>query len=311
MDAYRPPPYDAVTAAPQPYGTPSLAPTWRQTLASPLQQAAPWPDNRFRGLQNDPRVVSDAAPDNDWRPGAQYANRRGGRGSGPVRIGNQWVELDPVLANRLSMAQAKAQIATARVRELDPSWRAQPSLWENAEGAIWAYEAEAEQAEARWRELTRFQTSPIIPRQRPDAASERNDVAREIARWLVKNQGQVVEGANWLFECEPSIQAYLDPPKSLEELQQAVSTPKPGFDIHHIAEKTSAEADGFPKTIIHGPGNLVRIPRFKHWQITSWYMTKNKDYEGLPPRDYLRGKDWAERTRVGLDALIQHGVLKQ
>ena len=62
--------------------------------------------------------------------------------------------------------------------------------------------------------------------------------------------------------------------------------------------------------MIHGPENLVRIPRFKHWEINAWYMKRNRAYEDLPPRDYLRGKDWATRTRVGLDALTQHGVLK-
>jgi hypothetical protein len=86
--------------------------------------------------------------------------------------------------------------------------------------------------------------------------------------------------------------------------------PRKGYDTHHIVEQTPAEEDGFPRTMIDFPGNLVRIPRFKHWEITSWSMTKNKAFGGLSPREYLRGKDWAERTRVGLDALIQHGVLK-
>ena len=63
-------------------------------------------------------------------------------------------------------------------------------------------------------------------------------------------------------------------------------------------------------SMIHAPDNLVRIPRFKHWEITSWYMTKNKDCKGLPPREHLRGRPWAERMGIGLDALILHGVLK-
>ena len=74
--------------------------------------------------------------------------------------------------------------------------------------------------------------------------------------------------------------------------------------------KTSAEQDGFPKLKINGPENLVRTPRFKHWEITGWYMTKNDAYRGVSPRDYLRGKAWADRIGVGLDALILHGVLK-
>jgi hypothetical protein len=107
-----------------------------------------------------------------------------------------------------------------------------------------------------------------------------------------------------------SIEAYLDPPKTLEELQQAVATPKKGHDIHHIVERTCAELDGFPRSVINGPENLVRIPRFKHWEINGWYGRPNKDYGGRSPREYLRGRDWNERVRVGLHALIQHEVLK-
>jgi hypothetical protein len=61
-------------------------------------------------------------------------------------------------------------------------------------------------------------------------------------------------------------------------------------DTHHIVEQTPAEEDGFPRTMIDFPGNLVRIPRFKHWEITSWSMTKNKAFGGLSPREYLRAK---------------------
>ena len=62
--------------------------------------------------------------------------------------------------------------------------------------------------------------------------------------------------------------------------------------------------------MIDSPDNLVLIPRLKHWQITGWFMRKNKDYGGLPPREHLRGKAWTERRRIGLDAMILYGVLK-
>lgn len=64
------------------------------------------------------------------------------------------------------------------------------------------------------------------------------------------------------------------------------------------------------RTIIDGPDNLVRIPTLKHWQINSWFGTKQDDYGGLSPREYLRGKDWDERMRVGHQALIRNEVLK-
>lgn len=62
--------------------------------------------------------------------------------------------------------------------------------------------------------------------------------------------------------------------------------------------------------LIDARDNLACIPRFKHWEITSWYMTKNDAFGDIPPREYLRGKEWTERMRIGLDALILHGVLK-
>ncbi len=227
----------------------------------------------------------------------------------PVRIGGRWVELEPGQANRLLEAQVRAETAIARVREIDPTWRPRPSAYESIEGRIRAYESEAEEAQARLRELA-APLPPIIPRERPATASEGNDVARVIARWLAQNRSHVIEGPDWFFEYEPSVRAYLDPPKTLQELQRAVPTSNPGYDIHHIVERTSAEQDGFPQSIINAPENLVRIPRFKHWEITGWYMKMNESFGGISPRDYLRGKTWPERIGVGLDALIRHGVLK-
>jgi hypothetical protein len=133
---------------------------------------------------------------------------------------------------------------------------------------------------------------------------------REVAKWLRENAGQVIEGVAWLDEFLATIESYLDPPKTLEELQQAVSTPKKGYDIHHIVEQTSAEKDGFPRSIIDAPENLVRIPRMKHWEINAWYGKRNQSYGNFSPREYLRGKSWVQRQQVGLQALIDNGVLK-
>ena len=312
--------YDAMTtASAPPHGAAAVA-----SPVEPMGRPQMWPalqpdyagDVRWtrRGIeaQSDPRILSDVTPDNSWKPGARYANSSNNprRPSGPIRIGNRWIEPEPGQATRVFEAEARAQSAIARVRELDPSWRPRPSAYESVEGLIHAYESEAEQAHARLCELARLQFSSTIPEERPPTAKERNDAAREIARWLIQNRGNVIEGATWLLELEPMIEAYLDEPRTLEELRQAVSNPKQGYDIHHIVEKTSAEDDGFPKSMIHGPDNLVRVPRFKHWEITSWYMTKNDAYQKRPPRDFLRDKTWAERRAVGLDALIKHGILK-
>jgi hypothetical protein len=162
-----------------------------------------------------------------------------------------------------------------------------------------------------------------VPEERPASAKLRNAVVKMVARhvssFLLLNEelrgsvGHVLnlfEVASWVHEFVPYIAAYADPPKTLEELQQAVSTPAVGYDIHHIVEQTPAEQDGFSRSIIDSADNLVRIPTLKHWQINSWYQTLTDDYGGLSPRDYLRGKTWEERTSVGHDALVRHGILK-
>lgn len=313
-------PHDAIpTALPQARGATAisvarfgLSQTW---LGVPSRNPADeHGTNEGSTAQSDARIVSDVTPGNEWQPGARYANGNrppSGPGLTPIRINGRWFEMEGGQASRLAEAQTRAESAIARVREREPKWRPTPSFAENVEGQIRAYESEAKEAQARLGELTRLEFSPIIPTKRPFTTREQNNIARELALWFANNHRHVIEGDAWLNELEPSIDSYLDPPKTLEELQQAVSNRKPGYDIHHIVEKTSAEQDNFPKSLIHGPENLVRIPRFKHWEITSWYMTKNDAYQGVSPREHLRGKAWADRFGIGIDAMIRHGILRQ
>jgi hypothetical protein len=164
---------------------------------------------------------------------------------------------------------------------------------------------------------------PKVPKQRPPTAQLRNRIVKEVAKWLVKaalreaalgpvagTAVNVLDAASWLYEYYPYIRSYLDTPKSLDELQQAVSDPQKGYDIHHIVEQTPAAQDGFPRWRIDAPDNLVSIPTLKHWEISGWYQTRNKDFGGLSPREYLQGRTWEERVSIGRDALMGSGVLK-
>jgi hypothetical protein len=171
---------------------------------------------------------------------------------------------------------------------------------------------------------------PQLPDRPPPTDKGKNEVAKSVARWLAKVGGVVydvggkvlsprlrlvlkaVHAAVWLYDKYPMIQSYLDGSKTLAELKAAVSTPRDGYNVHHIVEQTPARDAGFPESLIDGPDNLVRIPAIKHWEITAWFMTKTYDPEfgGLSPRSYLRDKDWATRYRIGLRALREAGVLK-
>jgi hypothetical protein len=159
---------------------------------------------------------------------------------------------------------------------------------------------------------------PPIPPRPPATANGLNAFIKAAAYWLATaGKGvagrylRLLQAAYWVTTLAlPYIRAYLSPPKTLKELQQDVLNPQVGYDIHHIVEQTPARKEGFSDDIIDGPDNLVRIPTLKHRQINGWYGRLNEKYDGLSPRDYLQGKSWEERTRVGREALIRFGVLK-
>lgn len=144
------------------------------------------------------------------------------------------------------------------------------------------------------------------------SSTERTAIAKAPAIWLAEKAiaaSEVIAKSSWLYHSIPSISSYLDAPRSLGELQEDL-TSKPGDDVHHIVEQSSAEADNYPRRMIDASDNLVRIPRMKHWEINAWSQTPNELYGDVPPREYLRGKDWGERRRVGLYALQKFGVLR-
>jgi hypothetical protein len=151
--------------------------------------------------------------------------------------------------------------------------------------------------------------TPNIPEDEPPGARLRNTAIKTIAR-AAAALDLLVGAPAWVARYADYIIAYNDPPKALDELRNAVSDPKRGYDIHHIVEQTSAEQDGYPRSLIDGRENLVRISTLKHWEINAWYQTPNARFNDLTPREYLRGAGWDVRTRIGLDALVRAGVLE-
>jgi hypothetical protein len=110
------------------------------------------------------------------------------------------------------------------------------------------------------------------------------------------------------------IKADLDPPKTLQELQDAVSHPTLGYQIHHIVELQSGPGEGVSDERLTSRANEVRIPEMTHREISNWYSTPNEDYKmdgvTVSPREYLRGKSWDERYQIGIYALLKFRVLK-
>jgi hypothetical protein len=161
---------------------------------------------------------------------------------------------------------------------------------------------------------------PHIPTEPPNSGTVRNTIIRTTVRLLVgaARSGSpvraglwaAIEAATW---AKPYIRSYFDGPKSLEDLQRAVSDRKTGYDVHHVVERASASKAGFPSSLIEASENLVRIPTLKHWEVNAWFEKARDSYGGLTPREYLRNPkiSWEERMQIGKSALIDTGVLKQ
>jgi hypothetical protein len=173
---------------------------------------------------------------------------------------------------------------------------------------------------------------PDIPPIQPSTTQQINALLRSLATRLSIAQAVLgaayefdpemaivlaaIEATLWLADYAPKIFSYLDAPKTLAELQNAATPPaSPGYEIHHIVEaqyRNSGPNSNSQRfgALLESRENLVRVPYWKHVEISAWYSRSNRDYGGLTPREYLRGKSWEEQYNVGIGILQDYGVLK-
>jgi hypothetical protein len=200
-----------------------LGERWRKANFNPNQPRVPagnpdggqWTSEGGGAGRNDPRVVSDATPDNEWKPGAQFAQRRTPRG--PILINGRWVVPTPAQSARLAVAEAQARDAVRRVRQLDPGWRPTSSQFESVEGLIGANRAEAQQAEARIAELAGMGIGPgryareSIPARGPErdfTAQEHRDINQIFSKYGCHTCGTFDPGTrsgNAILDHQPPI----------------------------------------------------------------------------------------------------------
>jgi hypothetical protein len=124
-----------------------------------------------------------------------------------------------------------------------------------------------------------------------------------------------IEAVAWIAQYMPMAVSYFDPPRTLEDLQDAVAEPRYGYQTHHIVEAQSGSTD--PSSNFRQFGdrlssreNLVLVPYWKHVEISSWYSRRNEEFGNMRPRDYLRGRSWQEQYTTGIRVLRDFGVLK-
>jgi len=146
-----------------------------------------------------------------------------------------------------------------------------------------------------------------------DIADALADAARQGQAEVIQRIGQAVDAARWLKDQIPNIVSFLDPPKSYDELTVAAQQKGPhgGYEDHHIVEQ-GKHNDDLGDDLIQDPSNIVRIPYYKHKMIQSYYQRhiKSPPFNGLTPRQYLKGKSFEEQFQFGMDALRKFGVVK-
>ena len=114
------------------------------------------------GSRNESRILPDAKSDNASKLGTRVA--QAGRRRTPRRIIINGVSHTPTpgQAARHAAAKAKARATSRQVREIEPKWKPRPGAFENIDGQVNQFRAEAAQAQARLRELARQNPSQLI-----------------------------------------------------------------------------------------------------------------------------------------------------
>jgi hypothetical protein len=117
---------------------------------------------------------------------------------------------------------------------------------------------------------------PKVPQQRPVTLRRRRSVLRAVIRYLLDSRlapnqlRNIIRKAEWFAEqYGQAVESFFDEPRSLEELQARALRRRPGYDIHHIVEQTSARQDGYPEKMIEALENRVSVPRIAHWRINA------------------------------------------
>jgi hypothetical protein len=108
--------------------------------------------------RNDAQILSDA--DRDEKSGEQYAQNRGRSTYAPVNVNGTGLTPTPGQAARLEVATARWQDAISQVRQIDTTWKPQPSFTNTVEGYILRLEAETFEAESRLSELRQYGIGP-------------------------------------------------------------------------------------------------------------------------------------------------------
>jgi hypothetical protein len=109
--------------------------------------------------------------------------------------------------------------------------------------------------------------------------------------------------------------AALQPPKTLDELQQEPTEDTLGYEQHHIVGQNDDNLakdvfEKFGSDLINDPSNIIWIPRVQHECVSAAYSS-NSDGPGSPlVREVINELDFSQQREAGLKILRECGALK-
>ena len=111
------------------------------------------------------------------------------------------------------------------------------------------------------------------------------------------------------------LKAALQPPKTLEELQQTPIENAIGYEKHHIVEQNDDNvrkraAEKFGWAAIDDSINVVWVPHFPHIEISAAYSSIPNNDGGPTLRERVKNLDYSQQREFGLYMLRKYGVLK-
>jgi hypothetical protein len=234
--------------------------------------AGQWTDEDWIAAPSAPRsVLSDATPENTWKPGAQYAaNEPPAPGIGH----NQGPPLeDP----------------PPKIPEVEPPF---------GSSAFWNFV----KAAARW--LLRAGWKPLVLtglRIELEAT-----IGGRIGLFLL-----ALEAAYWGYKAYPYIRSYFDPPKTLEELRQNSKPGYDDHHVvEQWSTRDRMPSDKVESAENIVPIPTLKHWEINGWLGEKNAEFKDAVGNKLTPRQYMRGKTWEERYQFGLDVLRRFKVLE-
>ena len=116
--------------------------------------------------------------------------------------------------------------------------------------------------------------------------------------------------ANFIVDAEGTVIPMNNSYKSFNELKKDLGKAPKGEAKHHIVEQNPTNKSQFMPEMIHNKQNIIDLndaPKEVHQQITGFFNSKPKYFNGQKVREYVSSMSFNEQFKFGMDQLKDYG----